>query len=197
MLEKLPDADGNTTRNQCVGLDEIACSLIQLKLAADALPIDVQSTAFSNHEPIPAQYTADGLGISPPLQWTGVPPQAATLVLIIEDADAPTTQPLTHAIVADLEPEDLTLPAGALQSPGHAAAGLDTVRNAYLQANWIPPDPPPGSGVHRYAFQLFALSAGPDFPEAPTRELVIEILRERAIASGCLIGTYQRTHADL
>jgi len=65
-------------------------------------------------------------------------------------------------------------------------------RNSYLRAGWLPPDPPPGHGTHRYAFQLFALAAGADFGDTPGRDEVLEVLRERAIASGCLIGTYAR-----
>jgi phosphatidylethanolamine-binding protein (PEBP) family uncharacterized protein len=56
----------------------------------------------------------------------------------------------------------------------------------------LPPDPPPGHGPHRYVFQLFALIAGDDFSETPGRAAVVDALRERAIASGYVIGTYER-----
>ena len=73
-----------------------------------------------------------------------------------------------------------------------ATTTLKTGRNSYLQAGWLPPDPPPGHGVHRYAFQLFALEAGPAFEGTPGRDAVVEALKERALASGLLIGTYER-----
>jgi hypothetical protein len=57
---------------------------------------------------------------------------------------------------------------------------------------WLPPDPPPGYGVHRYAFQVFALAAGEPLSKSPGRREVSAAIRERAIAKGCLIGTYQR-----
>jgi phosphatidylethanolamine-binding protein (PEBP) family uncharacterized protein len=69
---------------------------------------------------------------------------------------------------------------------------VKTGRNSYLQAGWLPPDPPPGHGVHRYAFQLFALAAGPAFDGTPGRDAVVEALQGRALASGLLIGTYER-----
>ena len=88
MLEKLPDALGHALRDQRAGLDKTAFRLIDLRAGMGAL--EVKSLAFVDHAPIPAQYTADGTGISPPLQWVGVPSGASSLVLIVEDADAPT-----------------------------------------------------------------------------------------------------------
>ena len=98
--------------------------------------------------------------MSPPLQWLGAPTNAGSLALIVEDADAPTPQPLVHAIVVDLVVGDGSgaLAEGALSSEDGEASGLRLGRNSFLQAGWLPPDPPPGHGVHRYAFQLFALA---------------------------------------
>jgi Raf kinase inhibitor-like YbhB/YbcL family protein len=192
MLEKLPGTVGRVLHHQRAGLDEIAFHLIRPKLPAEAGTIDVHSPAFDDGAPLPLQYTADGDGMSPPLQWTDVPPQAAALVLLVEDADAPTPHPLMHAIVVDLPPQDGGLPEEALDSAHHTGKPVNAGRNSWLKASWLPPDPPPGHGVHRYTFQLFALSAGPAFPQTPGRELVLDTLRERTIASGYMIGTYQR-----
>lgn len=191
MLEKLPDAIGHALRNQRAGLDHIVFNGLDLRAGMAA--ISVTSLAFADHAPIPAPYTADGEGLSPPLQWSGVPPAAASLILIVEDADAPTPRPLVHAIVVDLAAEDGSLPEGALKSPDHDGTGdVKTGRNSYLQAGWLPPDPPPGHGTHRYAFQVFALGEGPAFDGTPGRDAVVEALRARALASGMLIGTYER-----
>ena len=196
MLEKLPDAVGHALRDQRAGLDKIAFRLLDLRAGMGV--IGVRSLAFVDHAPIPAQYTADGAGISPPLQWAGVPDGAASLVLIVEDADAPTPQPLVHAIVVELPGTDGALAEGALDSDDHAGAGYRIGRNSYLQASWLAPDPPPGHGVHRYAFQVFALnSAAPAFSETPGRDEVLEALRDHAIASGCLIGTYERPDGSI
>jgi len=120
-------------------------------------------------------------------------------LLIVEDADAPTPQPLVLAIVVDLPGGySAALPAGALPSGDHAGSGVKTGRNSYLQAGWLPPDPPPGHGVHRYVFQVFALEAGGDpFDEKPGREAVTNAIRERGLASGCLIGTYERPDTSI
>ena len=195
MLEKLPDAVGHALRGQRAGLDKIAFQAVDLRAGTAA--ITVRSLAFADHAPIPEQYTADGAGVSPPLHWTGVPAQATTLVLIVEDADAPTPQPLVHAIVVDLPAGDGALAEGALPSKDHDGSGLAVGRNSYLQAAWLPPDPPPGHGVHRYAFQLFALEPGPAFDSTPGRDAVLEAIRERGLASGCLFGTYERPDTSI
>lgn len=196
MLEKLPDAVGHALRGQRAGLEKIAFQRIDLRAGMAA--IEVTSPAFIDHGPIPAQYSADGAGLSPPLQWGGVPAAATSVVLIVEDADAPTPQPLVHAIVVELPAADGGLAEGALESPDHAGAGYKTGRNSFLQASWLPPDPPPGHGVHRYVFQVFALGgSAPDFSDAPGRDAVLDTLRDQGIASGCLIGTYERPDGSI
>ena len=198
MLENLPDALGHALRDVRAGLDQIAFNQSNLRTGLAA--ITVSSLAFVDHAPIPARYTADGEGLSPPLQWQGVPAGAASLVLIVEDADAPTPRPLVHAIVVDLSAEDGALAEGALQSPDHEGQHLHEGRNSYLMSGWLPPDPPPGHGKHRYAFQVFAIGqmgVGEAFGDTPGREALMVAIRERAIASGCLIGTYERPDASI
>lgn len=195
MLEKLPDAVGHALRNQRAGLDQVVFN--QVGLGHGTASLKLGSLSFADHAPMPALYTADGDGISPPLDWSGVPPQAAALLLIVEDADAPTPHPLVHAIVVDLLPQDGALPEGALKGGGNDGEGYHAGRNSYLQAAWLPPDPPPGHGVHRYVFQLFALDADPGFSETPGREEVLEAVRSHAFASGCLVGTYTRPDGSI
>ena len=192
MLEKLPDMIGHALSDVRAGLDSVAFN--QLDLRQGTAAIRVESLAFADHAPIPSRYTADGEGVSPPLQWWNVPKGAASLVLLVEDADSPTPHPLVHAIVVGLPPEDGTLPEGALSGDEDAEAGLRVGLNSYLQTAWLPPDPPPGHGVHRYAFQLFALDEAPEFSNAPGRDEVLGALADHAIASGLLIGTCERDH---
>jgi len=195
VLEKLPDLVGHALRGQRAGLDKTAFQAIDLRAGMAA--ISVGSLAFADHAAIPERYTADGEGVSPPLQWTGVPEAAAAVLLIVEDADAPTPQPLVLAIVVGLPVGDGALQEAALPSRDHDGAGLRLGRNSFLQASWLPPDPPPGHGVHRYAFQVFALESGASFEGEPGREAVLEAIREHGLASGCLIGTYERPDTSI
>ncbi|MEO8250478.1 MAG: YbhB/YbcL family Raf kinase inhibitor-like protein [Burkholderiales bacterium] len=195
MLEKLPDAIGHAISGVRAGLDSIAFNQLNLRQGTNA--IRIESLAFADHAPIPQRYTADGDGISPPLQWWDVPQAAAALVLLVEDADSPTPHPLVHAIVVGLPAEeDGALAEGALNSTDtedeDVGPELHIGLNSFLKTAWLPPDPPPGHGVHRYAFQLFALDAEPDFSNAPGRDEVLGAVAKHAIASGLLIGTCER-----
>jgi Raf kinase inhibitor-like YbhB/YbcL family protein len=196
VLEKLPDSLGHALRHQRAGLDKTLFQRLPLRTGQGA--IEVRSLAFVDHAPIPSRYTADGAGCSPPLQWSGVPAAARSLVLIVEDADAPMPMPLVHAIAVNLPAGDRALPEAALDRSGddmHAMLALG--RNSALGTGWMPPDPPPGHGPHRYAFQVFALADGPAFEGHPGRDAVADALAARAIASGCLVGTYERHDTTL
>jgi Raf kinase inhibitor-like YbhB/YbcL family protein len=190
MLENLPDFVGHALRDQRAGLDQTAFHRLPLRGGQGA--ITVGSLAFADHAPLPGIYTADGEGLSPPLQWTGVPAAATSVVLIVEDADSPTPHPLVHAIAVGLAPADGSLRQGALDDDADAPEDAQLGRNSYLQHGWLPPDPPPGHGAHRYAFQVFALSGDEPLPDSPGRDALMDVLEARAIASGLLIGTYER-----
>ena len=189
MLQNLPPFVGHALREQRAGLDQIAFNRVALRAGQGA--IAVTSLAFVDHGPLPRSCTADGEGLSPPLQWSGVPPASRSLVVIVEDADSPTPHPLVHAIAVGLSPGDTALREGALdddrEAPGEARLG----RNSYLQHGWLPPDPPPGHGRHRYAFQVFALAGDEPLPESPGRDALMDVLRRDAVASGLLVGTYE------
>jgi Raf kinase inhibitor-like YbhB/YbcL family protein len=160
-------------------------TIVDSELTGVNASIEVSSEAFGHNEPIPLQYTADGAGLSPPLQWRGVPMNAEAVVVLVEDADSPTPRPLVHAIIWDLPGSDASLPAGTL--PDKRCAAKDA-----LAATWLPPDPPPGRGVHRYAFQIFALDIVPRFESRPARAELLDKIKGHVIAKGLLIGTYER-----
>lgn len=193
MLEKLPDVVGHLLREQRAGTDKLLLHKSGLRAGMGLLQLG--SLAFADHAPIPARYTPDGEGISPPLQWTGVPTNAASLVLVVEDPDAPTPEPLVHAIVVDLPPEDGHLGEGAIGRSDDDA--VHEGRNSALRATWLPPDPPPGHGTHHYWFQLYALGPGEPFTGTPGRDAVLQAIRERGLAAGWLVGTYARPDGSI
>src|SRR5262249_53157850 len=65
----------------------------------NVMSIILQSPAFKQHQPIPRKHTGDGDDVSPELSWTGVPPAAVELTLIVDDPDAPTPEPWVHWVL--------------------------------------------------------------------------------------------------
>ncbi|MDP5281361.1 YbhB/YbcL family Raf kinase inhibitor-like protein [Sphingomonas sp. DG1-23] len=189
MLEHVPHWLGSALKGVRAGADKLV--IAQPGLGSFAA-LRLASPAFADGARLPERFTADGEGVSPPLYWTEVPEGTERLALIVEDPDAPAPQPLVHALVWDLPPEG-ALVEGAIRADGHGGAdGSDVGRNSYLAEGWLPPDPPTGHGQHHYAFQLFALGAGPDVGETPGRSAIVKAMAGRVLAAGLLTGTYSR-----
>jgi Raf kinase inhibitor-like YbhB/YbcL family protein len=191
MLEKLPSGLGHALKALRPGPEKLLMNDRAVTGAAAALT--VTSPAFAEGAALPSRYTADGEKLSPPLAWSGVPDGTAAVVLVIEDADSPTPHPLVHAIVHDLKPGERQLAEGALPGPAGRGEARAMGRNSFLGAAYLPPDPPPGHGPHRYAFEVFALDARPTFAGPPGRGDLVGALRGHVIAKGGLIGTYERS----
>jgi len=127
-----------------------------------------------------------------------VPPGALSVLLLVEDADAPAPHPFVHAIAVGLAPGDGALAEGALAPDSAHDAGVHVGRQSFLGTGWLPPDPQPGHGVHLYVFQVFALAGPePEWSDAPGRDEVLDVLERQAVASGWLIGTYERPDGSI
>ena len=143
------------------------------------------SDAFEEGGAIPRLFTADGAGLPPPLRFSGVPAQARSLALVVEDPDAPTPNPFVHWLVYGMSPDAGTIEAALA---GKALCG----RNTMMRSAWAPCAPPKGDHPHRYVFQLFALSRVPALGANAGRTAVLKELALSAIALTLLTGTYQR-----
>ena len=148
----------------------------------------LSSSAFKDGESIPADYTCDGKNISPPLAWTGVPENAQSLVLIVDDPDAPNGV-WTHWIVFDMPPDALNLTEAFAKSP--SAAATKQGRNDFKQASYGGPCPPAGK-THRYFFKIFALDTKLNLPAGASRSDVDAAMMKHVLSSGQLMGTYHR-----
>lgn len=190
MLEKLPHAVGHALRNIKAGAGKTLYYEEEFSGVPEA--IRVSSPAFPAFGRLPARFTADGEKISPPLLWRGVPEQSHSLLLVVQDADSPTPQPLTHALVLDLPPYDGGLDEGELPGAGRKGEFHRMGRNSYLRSQYLPPDPPPGHGEHHYLFQVYALDSVLALKEHPSLAALHEAIRGHVIARGVLVGTYSR-----
>ncbi|MBI0475994.1 YbhB/YbcL family Raf kinase inhibitor-like protein [Sphingomonas sp. MA1305] len=191
MLEHIPAWLGKALAAVRAGSEKLVIARRDIGHGISAL--ELTSPAFADGGRLPPRFTADGAGVSPPLTW-GTPPEGtASLVLIVEDADAPAPQPLVHAIVWGLPADAGRLEEGAIVADGDGTAARDVGRNSYFAEGWLPPDPPTGHGSHRYAFQLFALDAAAGDPGAtPGRGAVVKAMAGHVLAAGVLVGTYGR-----
>ena len=140
---------------------------------------------FADGAPIPFEHSADGPAIAPPLSFSGVPREARSLALIVEDPDAPTPNPFVHWLVYGISPR-----CGSLEDA--LATGAQVGRNSMLRTGWAGCAPPKGDRAHRYFFQLFALWREPRLHGIVGRSALLEAIEARIVGCGLLVGTYQR-----
>ena len=146
-------------------------------------PFRLASPAFAPGERIPTRHTCEGEDESPALSWTDPPHGTVALALVVEDPDAPRGT-FVHWIGWGMPAALRELPE-AVQPPSEGRNGFGTV-------GYRGPCPPPGHGVHRYFFRLYALSGEPELePGASAREFhdAITVL---IIDATELVGTYSR-----
>ncbi|KRB86365.1 phosphatidylethanolamine-binding protein [Sphingomonas sp. Root710] len=191
MLEHLPGWLGGMLRNVRAGHSKLV--IVQPELDIGDAVIEMSSPAFAYGARLPTRFTADGEGVSPPLLWGEAPAGTASLALIVEDPDAPALQPLVHALIWNLPPDERSLAEGAIVRDGPGGDdGRDVGRNSFFAEGWLPPDPPTGHGAHDYVFQLFALSEALDIGPNPGRSGLVKALTGRVLGAGMLVGTYSR-----
>jgi Raf kinase inhibitor-like YbhB/YbcL family protein len=194
MLEHLPGWLGGMLRNFRAGHSKL--TIVQPELEIHDTIIELSSPAFADGARLPVRFTADGEGVSPPLLWGEVPAGTASLALIVEDPDAPALNPMVHALVWNLPPDERRLAEGAIARDGTGGPdGRDVGRNSLFGEGWLPPDPPTGHGSHDYIFQLFALSQTIDIGTNPGRSGLMRGLVGRVVGAGMLVGTYSRGEA--
>jgi len=154
------------------------------------MSLQLTSPAFAHDEEIPEAYTCDGTNVSPSLMWSGVPDDAVSLVLIVDDPDAPDPKAPTHTyvhwVVYDISPTTPGLKEAQTTPPTGAREGL----NGWKQRGYGGPCPP--TGRHRYFFKLYALDTMLDDLGAPTKEDVERAMRDHVIDQAELVGTYER-----
>lgn len=196
MLEHVPSWLGTLMRDFRAGHEKLVVARQGIALAEER--IELTSPAFGDGQRLPIRFTADGDGISPPLMWGDVPPGTRSLVLIVEDPDAPTPNPLVHAVVVNISAEQREIREGAIAADRHNDnRDQDVGRNSYLSEGWLPPDPPTGHGEHDYVFQLFALDIEPDMKPNSGRGDVVTAIAGHVLGTGLLVGTYSREAAEV
>jgi hypothetical protein len=143
----------------------------------------LESDAFEHAQPIPKRHTCEGEGVSPPLHWRNVPEEARSLVLLVEDPDAPSGI-FMHWIAWGLDPA-----TGGL---GEGDAAPSEGRNDFGTVGYRGPCPPPGHGPHRYVFRLFALERDLELDSGAGKAELEQAIEGRVVTMAELVGTYER-----
>ena len=150
------------------------------------------SPAFTPGGEIPALFTCEGRDLSPALAWTGVPESAKSLVLIVDDPDAPDPKApkmtWVHWVLYNIPPSARGLPEAV--APAGLPPGTREGTNDWKRTGYGGPCPP--IGRHRYFHKLFALdSLLPDLG-AVTKAQLEKAMEGHVVASAELLGTYQK-----
>ena len=146
------------------------------------MPLKLSSPAFNDGEVIPKKFTCEGTDINPELNIAGVPKAAKSLVLIMDDPDAP-PKVWEHWTVIDIPPD-------TIQIAENSVLGKQLM-NDFSRVEWGGPCPPPGK-VHNYNFKLYALDTTLNLDSNARKADVVKAMQGHIIEETVLIGTYER-----
>jgi Raf kinase inhibitor-like YbhB/YbcL family protein len=150
----------------------------------------IVSSAFNHDSAIPPIYTCEGKDISPPISWSEVPPGTKSLVLIVDDPDAPDPaapkMTWVHWVLYNLPPTS----DGLQQAVKTLPAGTKEGMNDWKRTGYGGPCPP--IGRHRYFHKLYALDTVlPDLKQ-PTKAKLEDAMKGHILSEARLMGTYQK-----
>jgi Raf kinase inhibitor-like YbhB/YbcL family protein len=137
----------------------------------------LKSPAFEALQKIPKRYTCDGDSLSPPLTIDGVPNQAKSLALIMDDPDA-VNGTFGHWVMWNI-------PVTTNEIKENSAPGVEGL-NSSRRPGYYPPCPP--SGCHRYIFKVYALDQTLDLPSSTTKSGLLKAMQGHILAEAELIG---------
>jgi Raf kinase inhibitor-like YbhB/YbcL family protein len=156
------------------------------------MTLAISSAAFRHDGEIPAVHTCEGKDVSPPLSFTGVPENAVSLALIVDDPDAPDPRaPKTtwvHWVLYDLPRTCTGLPQGVGASA--LPPGTRQGKNDWRRIGYGGPCPP--IGRHRYFHKLYALDTQLGDLRQPTKAALERAMHGHVLATAVLIGTYEK-----
>jgi Raf kinase inhibitor-like YbhB/YbcL family protein len=151
------------------------------------MSLKLTSGAFNNAGKIPDRYSKQSGDVSPPLEWEGVQEQAKSLVLIVDDPDAPSGT-FVHWLLYAIPPSIHGLKEGVAHTPV-VQGGLRQGRNGFGEIGYGGPQPP--SGVHRYFFHLYALNKEIDLPPGISRAELDRAMKGHILEQTELMGRFE------
>lgn len=165
-------------------------NLIVFLAAADAR-FSASSSSFKNGGNIPRKYAffgAGGKNIAPQIAWENAPKGTKSFVVSFIDIN-PIAKRWVHWMVLNIPSDVSEIPEG-----GELPEGSTALHNSFRKPGYGGPQPPPGSGAHKYVFTVYALK----IPQIPIRGKflseagLLKILKGKILAKASFYGTYQR-----
>jgi Raf kinase inhibitor-like YbhB/YbcL family protein len=154
------------------------------------MSLTLTSQSFHAGGEIPARHTCKGADVSPPLAWSGVPANAKSLALIVDDPDAPDPaaprMTWVHWVVYNIPPTASGLPEGV--ATGALPAGTLEGTNDFQRTRYGGPCPP--IGRHRYFHKLYALDTVLPDLHHPTKAALEKAMQGHVLAHADLLGTF-------
>ncbi len=146
--------------------------------------LSLTSPSFQNNAVLPAKFTCDGNDVNPELRIDGVPSNAESLALIMDDPDAP-AKVWEHWTIINIPPSTAAIAEDSVPE------GAILLTNDFRRVEWGGPCPPPGK-VHRYQFKLYALDATLSLGSSARKADVKAAMKGHVIEETILVGTYKR-----
>lgn len=153
----------------------------------------LKSDAFVDGGEIPRRFTCEGDDVSPPLAWENLPAGTESLVLIVDDPDAPDPAAprmvWDHWILFNIPASCAGLPEGARSDvlPDGTREGI----NSWGRTGYGGPCPPVGR--HRYFHRIYALDVFlPDELKEPGKDDLLLAMEDHILARAELVGTYEK-----
>jgi len=172
------------------GTLSMGCTSMERPKGGVGMDLEVGSV-FHNGDYIPVEFTCDGDDVNPPIFIGHVDSSARSLVIIVDDPDAPAGT-FTHWIAWNIPPLG-EIPKGLPAQPEvEAPVSLVQGRNDFGKIGYGGPCPPRGHGVHHYHFRVYALDTTLDLKPGSSREELERAMRGHVIQQGELIGLYER-----
>lgn len=141
----------------------------------------ITSPSFEHNQNMSSKYSCDGENVNPPLQFIDIPQNAKSLVLIVDDPDAP-SKTWIHWVVFNIDPK-----TSGIEENSKPTTGIEGMTD-FGRTGWGGPCPP--SGVHRYFFKLYALDSTLNLSSAAGKKEVEDAMEDHIIESSELTGLY-------
>ncbi len=169
-----------------LGIESKATPLISPIQHGGSQVFTLSSSAFQEGQEIPELYTCDGGDISPPLSWEQLPNKTQSLVLIMDDPDAPRGV-WDHWILFNIP---TTIDSLAEDITTNFPVGAKWGLNSWGKKNYGGPCPP--SGTHRYFFKLYALDIILNLAEGVDKKKLLVTMKGHILGQATLMGKYKR-----